>query len=269
MWGKIFGGISGFFSAGPLGAAMGLMLGHAADKGTLLNAHSRKSQGLNPQHLALYATAKIAALAKKKDALYGFCCVVLSAKLAKCDGVVNRKEIDAFKRFIPVPKEHLSQVGHLFDMARHNYEDYQQFARLLGQTYATDKQPLEELLTVLYAIARSDTKQGESINEKETNFLKNIHKDFGLSELAWKRVMEGQRRARNSMNEEEAYATLNVDSDASNELLRKRWRALVRQYHPDVMMASHATAEEVERASMYISKVNAAWDVIKRSRDIS
>ncbi|MEE8657554.1 hypothetical protein DOFOFD_00775 [Acetobacteraceae bacterium EV16P] len=36
IWGKMFGGIAGFAVGGPIGALMGLGLGHAADNGRLL-----------------------------------------------------------------------------------------------------------------------------------------------------------------------------------------------------------------------------------------
>src|ERR1700759_640371 len=98
-WGKIIGGVAGFAMGGPMGAVVGAALGHAADSGAVQNlgAQFGPQGGWNP--------ARLAALLNRRHQLFAICVVVLSAKLAKCDGTVRREEIDPFRRqFRPPPQ---------------------------------------------------------------------------------------------------------------------------------------------------------------------
>ncbi|GAA08166.1 heat shock protein DnaJ-like protein DjlA [Acetobacter tropicalis NBRC 101654] len=273
IWGKIFGGVAGFAMGGPVGAALGTALGHAADKGTLLQpptggwsdrwaARARP----DPNGAATFMAAKLAAAMGKKEQLYGLSSVILCAKLAKCDAPVNRREINAFKARFRVPPENMRELGRLFDMARQRTDDYEAFARELGQAYADDKQPLEDLLAILFTIARADLAADEPLTKEEARFLQRVHALFGLSKGAWDRAEQG--RARPAMAEEDAYVIMGVEASLSNDEIRAHWKTLVRQYHPDVMSARNATPAEIAEASARISRINAAWDLIKRERGL-
>ena len=98
-WGKIIGGVAGFAMGGPVGAVVGAALGHAADSGGVPNVRLPfgPPSSWNP--------ARVAAMFNRRDQLFAICVVVLSAKLAKCDGAVKREEIDAFRRQFRIPPE--------------------------------------------------------------------------------------------------------------------------------------------------------------------
>src|SRR6516165_3184040 len=128
-WGKIIGGVAGFAMGGPMGAVVGAALGHAADSGAVpnLGAQFGPQVGWNP--------ARLAAMLHRRDQLFAICVVVLSAKLAKCDGRVKREEIDAFKRQFRIPPEAVRDIGHLFDQARDSPDGYQSYAAQLGDAF--------------------------------------------------------------------------------------------------------------------------------------
>lgn len=106
LWGKIFGGVAGFAMGGPFGAVVGAALGHAADSGSLGRLQFG-APGLG--------SMRAAAMLGGRQQLFSVGVVMLAAKLAKCDGPVNRKEIDAFKRNFRVPPEAARDIGRLFD----------------------------------------------------------------------------------------------------------------------------------------------------------
>src|SRR5579859_6707468 len=101
-WGKVIGGVTGFAMGGPLGAVVGAALGHAADAGAIPTM--RLPFGAAPPGVG-WSPARVAALLGRKDQLFAISVVVLSAKLAKCDGAVKRAEIDAFKRSFRIPPQ--------------------------------------------------------------------------------------------------------------------------------------------------------------------
>ncbi|MBV1837243.1 TerB family tellurite resistance protein [Acetobacter estunensis] len=271
IWGKMFGTVAGFAVGGRMGALLGAALGHAADRGTLLEAPTggwsdrwaaRAAPDANGA--AAFVAAKVAAVTGRKDQLYALCTIILAAKLAKCDAPVNRREIDAFKSRLRIPPENATEVGRLFDMARKRTDDYERFARELGQTFRSDHLMLEELLGTLFFIARADLRTDEPLHPAELKFLKNVHKAFGLGAGAWDRAEGG--RSRPAMAENDAYAVLGVSITASNDELRATWRTLVRKHHPDALAARNASPTEIENAAATIARINAAWDVIKRDR---
>ncbi|MBE7620472.1 DnaJ domain-containing protein [Komagataeibacter sp. FXV2] len=273
IWGKLFGGVAGFAVGGPMGALVGTALGHAADNGSLLETPAGGwterwggRHNADPAGAATFVAARMAAAMGKRDQMYGLVIIVLSAKLAKCDGPVNRTEINAFKRRFNVPAENMGEVGRLFDMARQRTDDYTKFAHELGKAFANRTEMLEEGLASLFIIARADAGPSGEINAQEEQFLRNVHKAFGLSPGAWERARDG--RARPSVSEVDAYAVLGLSRTASNEEVRVTWRRLVREHHPDVLSARGADEAETARGAARIAQINAAWDRIKRDRQI-
>ncbi|NHN89153.1 TerB family tellurite resistance protein [Acetobacter conturbans] len=271
IWGKLFGTVAGFAVGGRMGALLGAALGHAADRGSLLEAPTggwsdrwAARAAPDPNSAATFVAAKLAAVTGRKDQLYALCAIILSAKLAKCDAPVNRKEIDAFKARLRIPPENAPEVGRLFDLARQRTDDYERFAQELGHAYRDDRLMLEELLGTLFFIARADTPKNEPLHPAEIKFLQTVHRAFGLSRGAWDRAESG--RSRPAMAENDAYVVLGVSIDATNDELRATWRTLVRANHPDTLTARNAPQREIDEAVTKIASINAAWDVIKRDR---
>ena len=178
MWGKILGGVAGFFTGGPIGALVGAAMGHAADEGAAGRVFRASPHG----------AADLAALLGSREQLFAICVVVLSAKLAKCDGAVKREEIDAFKRLFRIPPESLREVGQLFDQARDSPEDYESFAQRLGDAFADNKGMLEDVLAALFQIARADG----PLTRAEVAFLQGVQVRFGLDSRAWERARDGR-----------------------------------------------------------------------------
>src|SRR5215469_677885 len=149
-WGKVIGGVAGFAMGGPMGAVVGAALGHAADTGAMEDLRAQ----FGPQ--VRWNPARLAAMFGRRDQLFAICVVVLSAKLAKCDGPVNRLEIDAFKRQFRIPPQAVRDIGRLFDQARDNAEGFEAYAMQLGDAFADNRGMLEDVLVALFAIARAD-----------------------------------------------------------------------------------------------------------------
>ncbi|WP_424134457.1 TerB family tellurite resistance protein [Roseomonas chloroacetimidivorans] len=255
FWGKIIGGAVGFAMGGPVGAMLGSALGHAADEGTL----GKAIPGLDG--------AQVAAMMGSRESLFAVSVVVLSAKLAKCDGPVQRSEIDAFKLMFRIPPESLKEVAQLFDRARETPEGAEPFADRLGAAFADDKKVLEDVLGALFRIAEADG----PVNRAETTFLAGLHSRMGLDSAAWNRARHGQPNPENPRLEPQGpdpYAVLGLTRGCSDEEVREARRRLMLENHPDKLMARGAPAEAVAQASGKVADINAAWDRIKRERGL-
>ncbi len=260
-WGKLLGGVAGFAMGGPFGAVVGAALGHAADQGGLPRISMGTSlPGSSPLH-----PARIAAALGQRDQLFAVAVVVLSAKLAKCDGPVVRSEIDAFKRQFRIPPQSVKDIGRLFDQARESHEGYEPYAQELGRGFAESKGLLEDVLTALFAIARAD----KPLTVSEHDMLRTIHHAFGLDNLAWDQA-RGAAAHRHTAEQaaDDAYRVLGATRESSNEALRAAWLQQMRDNHPDSLAARGVPADFIARASEKVAVINAAWDRIKRERGI-
>jgi DnaJ like chaperone protein len=252
-WGKLIGGVAGLVMGGPFGAVMGAALGHAADQGAL--PRIPQGLGMNP--------GRLASMLGGKDQIFAIGVVVLSAKLAKVDGVVTREEIDAFKRHFRIPPANARDVGRLFDQARDSQESFEPYAKTLGDAFADNPGVLEDVMAALFAIARADG----AVNVREMDVLKRIHAQLRLSSVAWDRASGTTPRFRPEPTDD-AYQVLGVARTASNDEVRAAWKTLVRANHPDSLASRGVPAEFIASATDKVAGINAAWDRIKRERGL-
>jgi DnaJ like chaperone protein len=256
-WGKVIGGIAGMAVAGPPGAVIGAAIGHAADAGAL----PKLTGGFSA---AMLHPARMAAMFVPREQIFAIAAVSLAAKLARCDGPVNRAEIDAFKRNFRIPPDSMRDIGRLFDQARSSPADFEPYARQLGESFADNRGLLEDVLAALFAIARAD---GE-VNGRELDFLARSARGFGLDGAAWDRVRGAAAAGRVDPAAPDPYAVLGVSRDASPEVVRAAWKRLMRENHPDSLAGRGVPPEFIARASENVARINAAWDRIKRERGL-
>jgi DnaJ like chaperone protein len=249
--------MAGFAMGGPFGAVVGAALGHAAETGGFA-----QFQGAT-FNMGSFGPARMAARLGGRQQMFTIGVVVLSAKLAKCDGPVNRLEIDSFKRHFRVPAEAAREIGRLFDQARDSDEDYAPLVGEMGAAFADNRLVLEDVLAALFAIARAD----KPVNLRETEFLQRVCQGFGLGQESWERASSGAAR-RGQDEGEDPYAVLGVTRETTPEALRAAWKQLMRENHPDSLASRGVPAEFIARAGDKVARINAAWDRIKKERGL-
>ncbi len=265
MWGKILGGVAGMAMGGPFGAMIGAALGHAAESGGMgwNSAASGSSARSSARPSFTGGGGRAQGAFGGRDQVFAVSVVVLAAKLAKCDGPVNRAEIDAFKRAFRIPPETARDIGRLFDQARDSQDRFETYASELGAAFADTPGLLEDVLAALFAIARAD----RPLSATETGFLQTVCVRFRLGQAAWDRA-RGVRPRMGAPDEASVdnYAVLGVTRASSDADLRAAWVRLMRENHPDSLASRGVPAEFIARASDKVARINAAWDHIKRER---
>ncbi len=258
-WGKLIGGTAGFFVGGPYGAVIGAALGHAADSGTMQGMRFPFGQE------SAFSPVRVAGMLGRREEVFAITVTVLAAKLCKADGPVKRTEIDAFKRSFRIPPESAANIGRMFDQARDNTESFELYATQLGETFADNRGTLEEVLRALFVIARSDG----PLNTREQEYLRRVHRCFGLDAVAWDRAFGGaSRSSAPDSPDDDPYMQLGVRRSATGEELRAAWKRLMRENHPDTLAARGVPQDFVAKASDKVARINAAWDRIKRERGL-
>lgn len=260
-WGKIIGAAAGFAVAGPFGALAGMVAGHTADAG-MLRGLRRGAAGALGRTAALLGPARIAALFGRREEVFAIAVVVLAAKLAKCDGVVNRTEIDAFRQHFRIPPQSVHHVAQLFDQARETAAGFEPFAEQLAETFGDNRGTLEEVLAVLFAIARADG----AVNAAEQAYLTRVARAFGLDERGWDRARGAAPGPGGDIAD--PYAILGLSAEASDAEVHATWRRLMRENHPDSLAARGVPEAFIAKAHEKVARINAAWDRIKRERGL-
>lgn len=242
VWGKIIGGAAGFALGGPLGALLGVAAGHFMYD--------------NPRETALEESDGD----PTRQVGFTIAVIALGAKLAKADGVVTPAEIRAFRRVFRVPPEEEKNVARVFNLARRSVHGYEPYARQVAGMFRGNPAVLEELLGCLFHIAQADG----SVHEEELAYLRNVANIFGFSDAQFARIRE------EAMGPDKAdpYTVLGVAHDASNDEVKAAWRKLVRENHPDKLIAQGMPEEFVEVANQKLATINAAWDRIASERGI-
>jgi len=260
-WGKIVGGMLGFCMGGPWGAAVGLLVGHM---------HDQQPAGAPALGWQDHFDSYNVFAATTEQATFTMGVIVLSAKMAKADGRVTRAEIEAFKRVFQISPQQESKIGMLFDRARLSADGFEPFAFQLAHVFRRKRAVLEQILSGLFIIAAADS---AILSPAETQFLQRISFIFGFASEDFARIaassgarMGGAQKPCDSVNEN--YVILGVASNASNDQIKIAYRALIREHHPDRLMADGMPPEFVAAATEKMKRINAAYDEICKLKGI-
>jgi DnaJ like chaperone protein len=178
--------------------------------------------------------------------------IALSAKMAKADGLVTRAEVLAFREIFHISAADEAGAAKVFNLARQDVAGFETYARRIKSMFGTRMTILEDLLEGLFHISVADG----SYHDQEDAFLSRVAEIFGLGERCFRavkaRYVEGAPA--------DPYDVLGVEPSASPDELRAAWRALIRQNHPDQLMARGVPLEAVKLAEARLVAVNQAWD---------
>lgn len=254
-WGKIIGGVIGLFRGGITGALIGALLGHFVDR--FLAGITGVSETRTAFFNALFSTL---------------------GHLAKADGRVTETEI--------------RMVESLMQRMQISGEDRQKAIRL----FKTGKEPDFDLETALrpflqHSVVRHDLRQmfmeilveaayaGGTLSQQENAILVQVAGLLKippqlLAAMLQARGATGPRGSAGGARRgqvaaatlDQAYAHLGLQSDASDADVKRAYRKLVSQYHPDKLVSHGLPEEMMEIAKNRVREINTAYDRIKQAR---
>jgi len=240
IWGKIAGVGLGAALGGPIGALIGLAAGHAVDRGAERSAGDGPVRG--PEASIAFTVGVIA----------------LSAKMAKADGQVTRSEVDAFKRMFQVPEGEAKNVGRIFDLARRDVAGFEAYAGQIARLFRDRPNVLEDLLDGLFRIAMADG----VFHPSEDTFLRRVAEIFGFAEHDYLRIKASHVGADGG----DPFIVLGVSHNATEDEIRKAYRKLVKENHPDALMSQGVPKEMIDTATEKIATINDAYDRVSKMR---
>jgi DnaJ like chaperone protein len=233
IWGKIGGAAAGFiFGGGPIGALAGAAVGH-------MLFDREEAEG-------------------EPGVAFTIAVIGLGAKMAKADGVVTDAEIAVFERIFRVPPGEAANVRRVFNLARQDTAGYEVYAAQIARAFRGNPAVLEDILDGLFEIAKADG----VLHPGEQEFLERVAEIFGFAPNEFRRI----RASHFGPDRADPYAVLGVDYNASDDEIKRTYRLLVRENHPDSLIARGVPEEFVRLATDKLSAINGAYEKIERER---
>ncbi|MCM2449474.1 TerB family tellurite resistance protein [Agrobacterium vitis] len=186
--------------------------------------------------------------------------IALSAKMAKADGVVSQAEVNAFRSIFDFPPEEARNVARLYNLAKQEIAGYEAYAEKLANLCGSRTRGcpvLEEIVDALFHIATADG----LIHEKELAFLSRIAEIFEIGEDRFEQIS-----ARHLAPDHDPYGILGVSRSDDFGTIRKRYRALASEHHPDRLHARGLPVEMHAAAHQRMASFNAAYAAIEKER---
>jgi len=200
---------------------------------------------------------------------------VLMGKIAKADGRVSEQEIAHIEQMfqkLGMTAEHRQHSIALFKKGSTADFDIkpalQEFMSVCGHTASLRQM----LLVYLIVMAFSD----DRLDAAEEAMLKDIALHLGYSQEMFQQLMtmvinqthfaSGHTTSANSLGD--AYKALGMSKENSDPEIKRAYRKLMSQYHPDKLMGQGMPEDMIAVATAQAQEVQIAYDLIKKSRNM-
>ncbi|MGA9796907.1 MAG: TerB family tellurite resistance protein [Rhizomicrobium sp.] len=234
IWGKLGGTTAGFVIGGPIGAAVGALAGHF-----LIDRDER------------------APAAQEPGVAFTIAVIALCAKMARADGVVTPDEEEVFARIFRVPPGEEAHVRRIFHLAQQDTAGFEAYAGQIASMFRGNPGVLEDVMDGLFEIAKADN----VLHPGELRFLERVSEIFGFAPNVFRRI-----RATHFRDAADPYVVLGVSWEASDDEIKRTYRLLVKQNHPDRLIARGVPPEFVRIANDKLASINAAYEKIQQER---
>ncbi|MEX0369870.1 MAG: TerB family tellurite resistance protein [Tateyamaria sp.] len=194
----------------------------------------------------------------ERSVAFAIAVIALGAKMAKADGHVTRDEVTAFREVFHIAAKDEAGAAKVFNLARQDVAGFEDYATRIHAMFASQPETLTDLIEGLFHIAMADG----FYHPSEDAFLEEVAHIFAISDTDFRAL-----RARFVPDATpDPYSVLGVSPDLALDEIRTAWRKLVRENHPDAMMARGVPEEAVRLAEKRMIDINRAWEEILGSR---
>ncbi len=253
---KFIGVIAGYLLFGFFGSLFGFIAGSFIDR---MKAYG--SGGMNPLQNVL------------RQGVFLETVFISMGKIAKADGHVSQHEIDHVEQFMQklgMTAQHRLQAIAWFkqgaDPAFNIEATYNRFMAVCGNT----RNLKQVLLAYLIVMAMADG----HFHPAEEALLTDIAARLGYSQDAFKQLLDmvlnqshfagGQENSATALDD--AYKALGVTRNSSDQEIKRAYRKLMSQYHPDKLIGQGLPEDMIAMATEKSKEIQQAHDLIKKSR---
>ncbi|QQR40168.1 J domain-containing protein [Devosia rhizoryzae] len=194
-----------------------------------------------------------------REAAFTLALIALSAKMAVADGAVTASEVRAFNATVEVAKGNEPQVERLFNLAKQDVAGYDAYARKVARFFASTPDTLEHVLDGLFFIATADG----LVHEAELDYLRDVSRIFGFDEARFEQVASQHVMLEQGVD---PYTVLGLNHDAPPEEVRRVYRRLVAEHHPDRLIAKGVPEDLIDVATARMAAINLAYQALTKPK---
>ncbi len=259
-WGKLLCAFLGYLVAGPVGAFFGVFIGNFFDRGLAEHFtnpfwpyHAEQRHGV--KKIFLEATFSIL------------------GHISKADGHVSLQEINMAKTLMQQMNLNHAQKAaaqHFFNEGKKEGFQLKPIITLLQK--ATFDRPS---LTKLFIDTQYNAALLDGLTEKKIQIINSIlncmrcapiHEQSQFNEQFYRKANAGEPRASTQGTHDSAYAVLQVQPTATKQEVKRAYRRLVSQNHPDKLMAQGLPTERIKLANEKTQIICKAYEQICASK---
>lgn len=256
---KFIGFIAGYYFFGFFGALLGLFVGSFFDRISAYGAGA-----VNPLHNAL------------RQAVFLETLFIAMGKLAKADGVVTQDEISHVEQFMQklgMTAEHRLQAIAWFKQGASPEFDIAPVCSKFNSVCGSTKNLRQVLLVYLIVMALADG----HFHPAEEALLADIAAYLGYDQATFRQILEmvlnqshfGGGTVGASAALDDAYKALGVSKNSTDAEIKRAYRKLMSQYHPDKLIGQGMPQDMIAMATEQAKEIQLAHELIKKSRNIA
>ena len=254
-WGTLVGGALGFMLGGPLGALLGASLGRNFDRGIHISGQAGASfqPGEQQRVQAAFFTATFSIMGHiaKADGK------VTSDEIASCKAIMDQMQLDEQQRAAAIK---------LFNEGKKSDFPLDDVLVQFKQECHRRTNLIQVFLEIQVATAMADGHLHK--NEKKAIYYIGSHLGLHASEID--QIFHVGRSHSTGTKQQpisEAYAILGVTKNNSDAEIKKAYRRLMSQHHPDKLISKGLPEEMIKIATQKTQEIKAAYEQIKTSRN--
>jgi len=265
--GKVVGGAFGFLMGGPLGAILGASLGHQFDAGLEGIAGD---EGLNPGDQ------------KRVQMAFFTATFSVMGHIAKADGHVSTAEINLAKKIM----DEMGLSGDVRETAIKLFQQGKKAGFPINDVLAQFRRECHRrtnLIRMFLEIQIQAAFADGLLDRTEETILHNICTQLHISRFEYESIklqfqaqqrfygdrqkyqQQAVRSQRNVL--QDAYTVLGIKASASDNEVKKAYRRLISQHHPDKLVAKGLPEEMMILAKEKTQQIRKAYEIIKSARE--
>ncbi|MFN8391733.1 MAG: TerB family tellurite resistance protein [Bdellovibrionota bacterium] len=254
--GKILCALIGYSILGKFGLIIGLILGHLVDSEETYGSLHRRKPTVGP-----FPFQRPQRSLEEKHLTFFNCVFSMLSKLAKADGAISASEIQVVERFMSdelhLDPGRIKFAQNVFRSARLSNRSFEDYAKEFYAMFRYEHAVLENLIDILLRLSLADGK----MENAEERLVRSAAAIFGFNDRDFERI-----RSRYTSQPDKNYSILGCTPQSSVAEIKKRYRKLAKENHPDAVRAQGQPEEFIKLANEKFRAIQQAYEEIRAEK---